>query len=157
MKHILRPNSRFVKFEARNESLKTSTNFSRMGPGLAIARPQQPAKAPLPGLRQEGQMPCSCQGWGCRAELELNDARHLQMSAKCSRFDYSLLSLVPGSFFVEERPWGQDFHWSRTSGDSPRCGKIATFRLELSPIYTSNFYMALFMWQFLFARVDDEK
>ena len=27
----------------------------------------------------------------------------------------------------------------------------------LSPIYTSNFYMALFMWQFSFARVDDEK
>ena len=28
---------------------------------------------------------------------------------------------------------------------------------QLSPVYTSNFYMALFMWQFLFARVDDEK
>ena len=29
--------------------------------------------------------------------------------------------------------------------------------IALSPVYTSNFYMAIFMWQVLFARVDDEK
>ena len=38
----------------------------------------------------------------------------------------------------------------------PSSGKCSA-TLSLSPIYTSNFYMALFMWQFLFARVDDEK
>ena len=27
----------------------------------------------------------------------------------------------------------------------------------LNELYTGNFYMAIFKWQFLFARVDDEK